>query len=175
MKPIEVEFASRGPALVCVWALAGAVCLGALLATASILVRQNERLAQVREEIRVLREEQTRNSAYPRVSQVQTADTARRRSALLAAARHLHTDLNPIFAVIEQVDVPGAQLVRMAFEAAGTSDTANGIRLEYALDSMQKVAAVSAALNDGERRDWQLESAEAVNGGVRGAWRYVGR
>lgn len=174
MKPIEVEFADRGPALPWIWALAASVCLGALAASASIGARQHGRLVQVQDEIRTLREQHARASAPLPVSPAEAADTASRHAALLAAARHLQTDLNPIFSVIERVDVPGAALVQLAFDSAGASGAANGIRLEYALDSMQKVAAVSAALNDSERLDWQVESVGAVNGGVRAAWRYAG-
>jgi hypothetical protein len=177
MKPIDVEFAAGGPAAlwIWIWALAGSVCLGALIATGSILLRQNDRLAQVQDEIRALGEQQSRKAAPPPTSPAEAAEAAARHAALVTAARHLQTDLNPIFSVIERVDVPGAALARMAFETAGASGTAHAVRLEYLLDSVQKVPAVSAALNEGERVDWQLESAAATSGGVRAAWRYAGR
>ncbi len=175
MKPIEVEFASRGPALLWIWGLAGSVCLGALAATASIVARQQERLAHVQQEIHTLREQRPRDAAMRRTGPAETADTASRGAALLPGARHLQLDLNPAFSAVERVDVPGAQLMQMVLEPREGSGAAHGIRLEYLLDSMEKVPAVTATLNGGEGPDWRLESAGTGNGGVRGAWRFVGR
>jgi hypothetical protein len=175
MKPIHVEFAAPGPQKRWIWALAATACLGAVAATMSITSRLDEAQAQVQEEIRRLRAQHAREAAPLHASPAETADTASRQAALLAAARHLQLDLNPVFSAVERVDVPGAQLVEMVLERGDESAGTGGLRMVYAMDSMERVPAVSAALNVDASRSWRLESAGTVNGGVRGAWRYVGR
>lgn len=171
MKPIHVEFAAPGPHRRWLWALAATACLGALASTVSIVTRLDRAQAQVQDEVRQLRAQHAREAAALRPSPAGAADTASRQAALQAAARHLLLDLNPVFSAVERVDVPGVQLVGIVLESGDESAGRSHLRIEYVLDSMEKVPAVSAALNDGDGREWRLESAGTVNGGVTGAWR----
>jgi uncharacterized protein HemX len=82
-----------------------------------------------------------------------------------AMRKLLQTDLNKVFAVIENVDVPGARLRSMDLDAAG-----NVMRLEYELDAIARVSDVSAALNAGyENGPWQLGSVAATGSSQAGA------
>jgi hypothetical protein len=99
-------------------------------------------------------------------SQIQLARTPAvvasdpRKSSTEHAIRFLRTDYNKVFAVVENLNEPGARLRALSFDASS-----NTLRLEYDLDTVVKASVVTAALNDGyEARPWKLESVNATNG-----------
>ena len=78
------------------------------------------------------------------------------------AIRHLRTDYNKVFAVVENLNEPGARLRALTLDVSS-----NTLRLEYDLDSVVKASAVTAALNAGyEARPWRLDSVAASNGSM---------
>lgn len=156
MKPVHIEFI-EDRRWRWVWASALVCCLGVV----GGVIWQWQQVEQAR------RAENSRiSTVQEQLLQLRTpapipADPRRTSSAL--AAQLLQRDLNLAFATVEHLQEPGARLRGLAWEAA-----ANTLRLEYALDSVLKAAAVTEALNAGDdHRPWQLESVGG--GGANGA------
>ncbi|OGB31673.1 MAG: hypothetical protein A3F78_11940 [Burkholderiales bacterium RIFCSPLOWO2_12_FULL_61_40] len=156
MKPVHIEFIEDARwrwvwagALLCSLGVAGEVAWH-WYQTEQTAQQENARITAVRERLQQLRTP----APIP-------ADP--RHSSSAQAAQLLQQDLNLAFSTVEHLQEPGARLRGLAWEAA-----ANTLRLEYALDSVIKAAAVTEALNAGDdRRPWQLESVGG--GGANGA------
>lgn len=72
---------------------------------------------------------------------------------LLQVANELNLDLNPIFAVVENVNVAGTLLKTMQLDK-----TSGTLRLEFQLEDPNKASEISEALNAGdESHPWILE------------------
>ena len=78
---------------------------------------------------------------------------------LLQIASELDMDLNPVFAVVENVNVAGTLLKTMQLDK-----TSGTLRLEFQMEDSNKASEVSQALNAGdESRPWVLERISTQN------------
>jgi hypothetical protein len=82
-----------------------------------------------------------------------------RRASIDQATQFLRVDANRVFATPENLDIAGVKLRYLSFE-----NTSGTIKLEYELDSLDRAAAITEALNGGyDARPWRLENVNASN------------
>lgn len=78
---------------------------------------------------------------------------------LLQIASELNMDLNPVFAVVENVNVAGTLLKTMQLDK-----TSGTLRLEFQMEDSNKASEISQALNAGnESHPWVLERITSQN------------
>jgi hypothetical protein len=160
MRAAHIEFIENtrwrwvwgGALAVCVCLLAYGVWRAGLISQAS--QQESARIAQAGTELQLLR------TPAPTVADPRSPSTQ-------LAAQLLQLDLNKAFAAAENLQTPGARLRGFTLDA-----TANTLRLEYELDSVDKAATITQALNTGyDARPWQLESVSAATAPLfRGQW-----
>lgn len=159
MKPIHMEFVpNRSWRLV--WALSAVLALVILLLAG---VKWQGRQQGWERESQAQRSLRAQIDALSQPSQPLPAMQVRARQQVNA---QLQLDLNPVFATVEGLQLPGVQLRSL------NVDTSNGVvRLEYALDSVAQASQVSEKLNTGyDRKPWGLTAvvmnAAAGSGGT---------
>lgn len=78
---------------------------------------------------------------------------------LLQLANEINLDLNPIFAVVENINIAGALLKNMQMDkSSGT------LRLEFQMEDPSRASEISQALNAGdESHPWVLERISTQN------------
>lgn len=82
-----------------------------------------------------------------------------RRASVDQAAQFLRMDANRVFATPENLDIAGVRLRNLSFES-----TSGIVKLEYELDTLDRAAAITEALNGGyDARPWRLENVSASN------------
>lgn len=111
-----------------------------------------------------LREQAQEQLAHLQQSQKQSQIDANKplntqQKKLLQVASELNLDLNPIFAVVENVNVAGTLLKTMQLDK-----TSGTLRLEFQMEDSNKASEVSLALNAGnESHPWVLERITSQN------------
>jgi hypothetical protein len=137
-----------------IWATAGLFILGIVGVSVWQFWQAERHLSMIRGRVSALQ----LGPRYP-LPPVSLED--RREKSAGLAAKQLQRDPNKAFAVIENLDAPGARLKTFKLDAA--SDI---LQLEYELDSVTVAPILSNALNAGyEPGPWQLESLTAVTKG----------
>lgn len=161
MKPVHIEFIENTRWR---WVWGGALVVGGCLLAYCVwragqinqaTQQESARIATLQTQLQLLRTPAPPAQADPRSASTQLA------------TQLLQLDLNKAFAAAENLQAPGTRLRGLTLEA-----TANTLRLEYELDSMDKASTITEALNTGyEGRPWQLESVSAATAPTfRGQW-----
>lgn len=154
MKPVRIDFVEDNSRL-WAWFFVLAVAAALIGATATHWIRLRQDTAVRTAEAAAL---QLQADA---VRKAQAAVTNPRLASTQRAAKLLQQDLNGVFAVVENYKEPGVRLRAITIDVTG-----NAVRVEYDLDSVQKVAELTAYLNGGhERGPWKLESVRGNRAG----------
>lgn len=154
MKPVRIEFMEDRRWL-WIWIPAALCCLGWL---GGVVWQWKLKDQAAQETVERIHAVQTQLQILNAPAVVQ-ADP--RLGSTQLAAQLLQQDLNPVFAVVENLQVPGARLRGLALETASGT-----LRLEYELDSITTASQVTEALNMGYvQRPWHLDGVSGAAGG----------
>lgn len=167
MKAVSIDFVLRRT-WKGVWMVAAVVVLG-------LLIWHAIRSATLLDDIRTL-DDKLSASQFELKKADQKAKANPRSASIRTANKALSVDLNKPFAALENMSVPGVLLVGASFDVSN-----DGLRVEYALESMSKAAEVTDYLNMGyDTRPWVMENVTsnvglpAVNGtpisAAKGIW-----
>jgi hypothetical protein len=153
VKPVRIDFVDDNSRL-WAWLFVLAVAAALIGATATHWIRLRQDTAVRTAEATALQLQ------VDAVRKAQAAVTSPRLASTQRAAKLLQQDLNGVFAVVENYKEPGVRLRAIAIDVSG-----NTVRVEYDLDSVQKVSELTAYLNGGhERGPWKLESVKGARG-----------
>ena len=153
MKPVHMEYI-RSRRWRAVWGVA-LLAIVALVGSSGWIWLQRSGLPQDIDSRIVEIKAQIQRAQTPVVAIVDPRQTSTEQ-----AIRFLRTDFNKVFAVVENLNEPGARLRALTWDASSST-----LRLEYDLDSVVRASVVTTALNGGyEAPPWKLESITASNG-----------
>ena len=173
MKPLYVEFV-RDPRWKLVWFVASVFCLVLIGLCAWRIALVRPVIAQQTAQIEALRAQ---------LSKLHTPASTKsdaRQTSIDQTTLFLRLDLNHVFATPENLDLLGVRLRNLSVD--GVTGT---VKLDYEIESLDRVTAVTEALNSGyEKPPWRLENvsvmspnqAQGVSAGVvpaqqfRGMW-----
>lgn len=154
---IRIDFV-RPREWIIVWTVAAMVTCAAVAAAIVMVLDKNRqaRLALSMTSAATLQVQALRGRTQAAAEAARTDPTV---AGIKAVSVLLQLDLNPFFAVIENVAEPGTRLVSAQFDA-GSQD----IRLEYDVETLAHAATLTSALNAGyDTPPWRLEAVTSIS------------
>lgn len=170
MKRVRIDFTQRRPWLG-VW-VAACLLTGLMAGAVVVKVRALDQATRDIEArgVQIAAQALALRTAADKLLAAQAADP--RTARLRDINELLRLDWNPAFATIENLQLPGARIVQVSFNAASEA-----IRIEYEVETVAQASALTSALNDGLATPaWRLESvtgaaaASPVASKMRASW-----
>lgn len=153
MKAVRIDFIPRR-SWIGVWVVAALILLGMLALGTSDMVATMQEMQILDAKVISMRATLDKTG-----HQTQIQESPQTKSIAIAN-QALQLDLNKPFAALENMAIPGVLLVSASLDMAN-----DGMRVEYALESMAKAVEVTDYLNSGyDARPWVMESVTSSIG-----------